>query len=178
MINECIKYDKNTIDNYRFLMTYSTLFWIKISNGFISITILSKKFIEKERNARYNKIGGSQEIKSMVQGHIQNVSIHYIHVIDKKLKSCDGFGRPKKVIDLRTLTSDYYYYYIKHYYSKSTEEFVEKLMKSDAVHNNTLSNKMYKIKRYFRYNSITKQKLDLIQNKTKLDLSFFRSKIH
>ena len=90
---------------------------------------VQERFTEKEFRARIMKSGGSQQIKSIVRGHNPNVNIHCIHVIDKILKSCDGFGRRQRVIDIRTLRSDYEFYYIKHYYSKSTEEFVDKILR-------------------------------------------------
>ena len=137
-----------------------------------------ERFTEKEPNARNRKIGGSQEIKSMVRGHNPNLHLHCIHVIDKNLKSCDGFGRKKKVVDLRTLQSDYEYYYLRHFYSKSTEEFIEKIMKSDVVHAQSKVTQMNKIKRYFTYSKVTKEKLDLIEKRTGLNLSSYRKRIN
>ena len=138
---------------------------------------VQERFTEKELRARIMKSGGSQEIKSMIRGHNPNVNIHCIHVIDKKLKNCDGFGRRQRVIDLRTLRSDYKFYYIKHYYSKSTEEFIDKVLRKSAVHNFTVALQMLKVKRYFKYSKVTKEKLDFIENRTKLDLSSLRYRI-
>ena len=136
-----------------------------------------ERFTEKEPNARRNKRGGSQEIKTMIRGNNSNVKITCIHVIDKNIQSCDGFGNKKKVVDLRTLNSDYEYYYLRHYYSKSTEEFIEKINRTDAVHDNTQRVQMNKIKRYFTYSTVTKEKLDLIEKRTNLDLSSFRYRV-
>ena len=133
-----------------------------------------ERFTEKEPNARRYKTGGSQEIKSMVRGHIHDINIHCIHVIDKTLKVCDGFGNKKQVIDLRTLSSDYEYYYLRHFYSKSTEEFIEKIMKTDAVHAQSVTTQMNKISRYFTYSEVTNAKLNLIEKRTGLDLSRYR----
>ncbi len=133
-----------------------------------------ERFTEKEPNARKSKSGGAQEIKSMIRGKNPKVNVHCIHVIDRTLKVCDGFGNRKQVVDLRTLRSDYEYYYLRHYYSKSTEEFIEKIMKTDAVHAQSQGTQLFKIKRYFTYNVVTKAKLDLIENRTGLDLSGYR----
>ena len=136
-----------------------------------------ERFTEKEPNARKYKSGGSQEIKSIIRGKNPNVNVHCIHVIDKNLKVCDGFGNRKQVVDLRTLHSDYEYYYLRHFYSKSTEEFIDKIMRTDAVHAQNLGTQLYKIKRYFTYSTVTKEKLDLIENRTGLDLSSYRYRV-
>ena len=138
---------------------------------------VKERFTEKEERARRFKIGRSQEIKSIIRGHNPNVSIHCIHVIDEKLRSCDGFGRRKRVNGLRTVISDYEFYYIKHYYSKSTEEFVDKILRKDACHNFTVGNQMQKVRRYFTYSEVTEEKLDFIENRTKLNLSSLRYRI-
>ena len=138
---------------------------------------LQERFTEKEPNARKMKYGGKQQIKSIVRGHIPNINIHCIHVLDSKLRSCDGFGNRKKVIDIFTMVSDYTNYYIKHYFSKSLEEFVEKIMKTDAYHKLTKEVQLMKIEKYFTYNEITNMKLDYIENRTNLNLSEYRKRI-
>lgn len=138
---------------------------------------LEERFTEKEPNARNNTTGGQQEIKSIVRGHRGSINIHCIHVIDRSLKSCDGFGKRQYVDGITTPISDYEYYYLKHFYSKSTEEFVEKIMRSDAFYRKGEDKRLFKIRRYFAYNEITKEKLDFIEKKTKLNLSEFRNRI-
>ena len=138
---------------------------------------VQERFTEKEFRAQFSKFGDRQEIKSMIRGHNPNVNIHCIHVIDKHLKSCNGFGIRKKVIGLSTLISDYKFYYIKHYYSKSTEEFIDKILRKSAVHNFTVARQMAKVKRYFKYSHVTKEKLDFIENRTKLNLSSLRYRV-
>jgi hypothetical protein len=138
---------------------------------------VQERFTEKEERARKFKNGGSQEIKSLIRGHNPNVNIHCIHVIDEKLRSCNGFGIRKRVNGLRTVKSDYEFYYIKHYYSKSTEEFIDKILRKDACHNYTVAVQMQKVRRYFRYSEVTEEKLNFIENRTKLNLSSLRYRI-
>lgn len=94
--------------------------------------------------------------------------------MNKNLKACNGFGVPQKYINIVTNISDYEYYYIDHYYCKSTEEFINKLKRGDIVHKD---NRMDRIKTYFSQNLITKEKIDLIENRTGLNLSIFRNLI-
>ena len=129
------------------------------------------RFTEKEPNARKSKSGGQQEIKSIVRGNIENINIHCIYAIDSSLYNCDGFGEKKPVKHIITLQPDYENYYIKHYYSKSTEEFIDKIMRTDAYYKDAVGITNFKIHRYFSYSKVTKEKLDLIENRTNLNLS-------
>ena len=103
---------------------------------------------------------GSRLIKSILKGNI-DTKIKTIHELTHKLIGCDGFGKIRKSQGMRANKTDHYYYYIDHYWSKSTEEFVNKLIKGDAVLGyNTYQNNMGRIKMYFKYNKITKEKID------------------
>ena len=72
------------------------------------------------------------------------------------------------------LQPDYFYYYLDHYYSKSTEEFINKINKGDAVFSHSKNRKMHRIWKYYQQNNLTKQKIEMIENRTKLDLSRYK----
>ena len=95
-----------------------------------------------------------------------------MHTINHKLKSCDGFGNPKKIDHIINRPDDFYNYYIAHYYCKSTEEFINKINKEDTLYGN--KSKIPRIKTYFLYNKITKEKIDLIESGTGFNLSEYR----
>ena len=132
---------------------------------------LKERFNEREKKARNNSIGNWNGIKSILRGHIPNIKINCVHTLNHKLKSCDPFGNPKKIDGIITKNADFKYYYIDHYYSKSTEEFINKINKGDALF---VDNRMERIRTYFAYNQITKQKIDLMEKKTGLNLSQIR----
>lgn len=136
---------------------------------------LAERFIERQPSARGVKSGGSQGIKSIVRGYKKNVRINDVHILSKKFKLCDGFGNRAKIKGIITTKSDFEYHYINHYYCKSTEEFINKIMKTDAVFKNPPI--IDKIKTYLGYNKITKEKIDLIENRTKINLTQYRSQI-
>jgi len=122
-----------------------------------------------------SKIGGIKlEIKFILRGHIKNVVINNIHRCNNWLKSCNGFGHIKAYDLIYSTEPDYNYYYIDHFYSKSTIEFIDKMNRGDAIHN-TVKNKMFRINKYFAQSNITKEKIDLIENKTGLNLSMYRN---
>ena len=129
---------------------------------------LKIRFPEREKRARGVKKGSRIGIKSILKGKIPNIKIECVHTLNHKLKSCDGFGNPKEVEGIITRDADFYYYYIDHYYCKSTEEFINKINRGDVLHKK--KNIMQRINTYFSYNKITKEKIDLIEKGTGLDL--------
>jgi len=134
---------------------------------------LAERFPEKEKKWKDIKIGGTEGIKSILKGNI-NIKIYDTHILNSKLISCDGFGKIKEIQNIVTNESDHYYNYIDHYYTKSTEEFINKLMRGDVIHLNLTWINLQKIDVYFSLSDITIEKINYIENKTKLDLSKFR----
>ena len=130
---------------------------------------LLKRFTDKDPYTNKRKINKYSNGKSILRGHIPNIKITNFHCISNTLRTCDGFG-----IERKFLKPDYKYYFFKHYYCKSTEEFIEKLCKGDVY---KTSNKK-KIKFYFDYNKITLEKLDYIERKSGENLSYYRNKLN
>ena len=126
---------------------------------------------------KYKKGGYRLEIKSILRGHIPNIEITNNHLLSTDLHNCNGYGNKNRYY-YKTYSNqnDYKNYYIDHYYSKSTEEFIEKLNKGDA-YLDTLKYVMQRVDKYFTQSEITKEKIDFIENKTGLNLSLYRSKV-
>ena len=121
-------------------------------------------------------LGGSNVVKSILKGNF-NIKINDVHVLNKNVTGCNGFGEISKIQGMKTNKTDHYYY-IDHYWSKSTEEFVNKLMKGDVIHGyNNKQNNSNRIKMYFSYNNITEEKINYIESRTKYNLSGYRMKI-
>ena len=110
-----------------------------------------------------------------MKGKIPNIKIECVHTLNHKLKTCDGFGNPKKIEGIITKPADFKYYYIDHYYCKSTEEFINKINRGDVLWG--IKNMMQRIKTYFAYNEITSKKIDILENGTGLNLSEIRKLI-
>ena len=124
-----------------------------------------------------SKLGGRLlEMKTIIRGHIHGVFIVSNHLGDLTLKSCNNSGKHEKLTDISTYYSDQKYYYIDHYYSKSTEEFISKITKGDALIID--KNYIYKrIDKYFNQNELTKEKLELIEQKAHVKLDKYRKQI-
>ena len=116
--------------------------------------------------------------KSIIKGNIKNIRITSTHVLDKKLKICDGFGHlfiPKKFY---CIVPDFKFNYIEHYQYKSTEEFVEKLkLKGDCLFENNFKRKLKKILEYFRFNRITSKKINYISKNTGMNLTYIKENL-
>ena len=134
---------------------------------------LYTRFTENYKNEKFC-IG-----KTIIRGRIENLKIISLHLLDKNIGRCNGFG---KIIKIKKKTTscevpDYKYFYIDHFYSKSTEEFINKINKGDAAYYQNIQNKYIRIKFYFRFNKITKEKMNFIIKKTNLNFSILMNKL-
>lgn len=129
---------------------------------------LLERFIEKDPYAKKRYINRHSNGKSILRGHIPNIHISNFHCISDQLKICDGFGKINNSIQ-----KDFKYYYFKHYFCKSTEEFIDKLKKGDVYKGTIFS----KINRYFSYNIITYKKINYIEKELGVNLSNYKKKI-
>ena len=138
---------------------------------------LHERFPEREKKAQGKKKGKDQGVKSILRGNI-STKVYDVHILNKNLTGCDGFGNIKSILGISTDISDFNYYYIDHYYSKSTEEFIQKLMRGSAVHGFDIEHKLKRIDVYFTINDINTKKIDYIEKETNLNLSKFRNQIN
>lgn len=116
--------------------------------------------------------------KSIVRGNISNFHSYSTHSLDLKIPKCNGFGNMIKLERIRYCTKpDFKYHYINHYQYKSTEEFINKIQKGDCLSGDGTEYKLQKIRRYFYVNQINIEKINLIQNKTGLNISYYYKKI-
>ena len=115
---------------------------------------LAQRFTEIYKNKNY--CNG----KTIIRGNIKNIKMETTHLLDRKIGRCNGFGKKFKSKGIFCLLPDYKYYYIDHYYSKSTEEFINKINKGDAIFGK--KNKYTRINIYFKFNKITYEKIKYI----------------
>ena len=80
---------------------------------------LHLRFKRKEQNILKNNY--YPQIKSILKGHIPNLSIGCLHNLASGLISCDGFGHKSNLVGIQNLNPDFKSYYINHYYGKSLE---------------------------------------------------------
>ena len=136
---------------------------------------LHKRFpqIQQTKN---NYIGTG---KSILRGGILKIKIYDPHLIDRNIESCNGFGQKIRFINngFYMKNIDFEYYYIDHYYSKSLEEFIEKLNRGDACFQKEKAFIYHKINRYFKFNKITIEKIKYLEKKVGVNLSIYKKRI-
>ena len=116
--------------------------------------------------------------KSIIKGNIEGIRMQNSHTLDKRLKRCDGFGNKYNSSGKKCGIPDSNYYYIDHFYSKSTEEFIKKIIKGDCGFG---INKKYRYPRiylYFKFNKLTKEKFNYIFNKVDLNISSLKKRYY
>ena len=125
-------------------------------------------------------------VKSIMRGHNKkHIKFATTHWINRKLKKgCNVFGKyihptfrcrlGKYIIN----KPENRLYYIDHYCFKSTEEYINKIKKGDGEFGFNRRVKKHKINLYFGYNNITLEKINYIENKTRLNLTRFRLKLN
>ena len=137
---------------------------------------LVKRFPKK---VSFNKKSGIKlEIKFILRGHIPNIHIDNVHRGNYKNKNCNGFGNINKFKVIYTTEPDYKYFYIDHYYSKSTEEFINKINKKPSPIYNNIGFLYERINKYLSENEISLEKIEMIENGTGLNLSKYKKNIN
>ena len=128
--------------------------------------LLSRRFTETFKRANFC-IG-----KTIIRGNIENLEFHSAHSLDFNIGRCNGFGKIIKLkINRYCKVPDYKYFYIDHYYSKSTEEFINKINRGSGTRGQNIKKKYGRIQNYFIFNKITEEKINLIIEKTYLNIS-------
>ena len=107
--------------------------------------------------------------KSIIRGSLNITWQHFPHFI-KNQPICRPDG---KIIKDPFSPPQYSIAYIKHFTTKSTEEFADRLIRGTVFSNNTSSDE-YKIERlkiyYFFFNKINTTKIEVLEKKLKLNL--------
>jgi hypothetical protein len=112
------------------------------------------------------------EVKFILKGHIHKIVIDNIHTCNGNITNCNGFGHKNKINLIYSTEPDKEYYYIDHFYSKSTEEFINKLLKDNACY--VPENFDFeRINKYFNQSNITKEKIELYDYQPLFKLNFF-----
>ena len=141
--------------------------WVHMSDNnkiYYENKSLAERFPEIGKNVNRYKFNKICFVKTIIRGHLKNINITHNHFLSKKLKACNGFGRMNKNKGILSLRPDYEYNYIKHYYSKSAQEFVEKINRGDLLRGNEIEIIEWAIEKFFYINEITKEKIEYIQS--------------
>ena len=140
--------------------------WVHMSdnnNYFYENKPLIERFPLKGKNIRKNKRNKICYVKTIIRGHLKNITITDNHLLSETVKSCNGFGKKSRLKNITTLNPDYQYYYIKHYYGKTVQEFVDKIKRGDLIRGNSSKTIEWAIEKFFYINKITSKKIKYIK---------------
>ena len=126
---------------------------------------LNERFPIKGKNVVKNKYNKICFVKTIIRGHLKKLNITDNHLLSKKIRACNGFGKKSPIKGIRSVKPDYVYYYIKHYYGKSVQEFVEKIKRGDLLRGNPKEVVEWAFEKFFYINEITDKKIKYIQSK-------------
>ena len=121
-----------------------------------------------------NQKGKYNYVKSIIRGHIPNVKIESPYSLINNINGCNGRGQEVELNSFRIEEQDFENYYIDHYFSKSLDEFIEKLKRGDANMGKDNNSIKEIFRNYFEYNKMTKEKIEYIEKGTGLDLSEYK----
>ena len=140
--------------------------WVHMSDNnqiFYENKPLNERFPERGKNIVKNQFNKICFVKTIIRGHLKNITINQNHVLSRNISGCDGFGQKSKVEGIMSPNPDYKYNYIKHYYGKSVQEFVEKMNRGDLLRGNDKRIIEWAIEKFFYINKITWEKIRYIQ---------------
>ena len=126
---------------------------------------LNERFPTKGKNIKKHQYNKICFVKTMIRGHLKNINITHNHLLSTKVKACNGFGKKSKLKKILSANPDYEFYYIKHYYSKTVQEFIEKINRGDLMRGNEKKVIDWAIEKFFLINEITSTKIDYIRKK-------------
>ena len=156
-------YDYKNIINWKYYGDNNNIFYESkpLKQRFIEPVYSPKKY--KKKKYIY------AAAKSIIRGGLNITWKHFPHFLQKTI-----ICRPNGKIIKNPLSSpDYSFAYIKHYATKSTEEFADKLLKGEVNIKNSLSKSYWRDKinnYYFLFNKKNKEKIDLFEKKLKINL--------
>ena len=133
----------------------------------------------KDRFPKINWKSKMYTVKTIIRGNLKRVKFKTTHWLNRNLIGCNFLGKfikpSKKVKIVQDFNKSFYkFYYIDHYSFKSTEEYINKINKGDGIFGFNKKNQYHKIDLYFKYNKITKEKIDFIESKTGLNLTKYK----
>jgi len=140
--------------------------WVHMSDNnylFYEDKPLHIRFTEIGKNVNKKKYNRICFVKTIIKGHLKNINITHNHLLNKNLTACDGFGKKSKVNKIESLNPDYEHNFIRHYYSKTVQEFIDKINRGDLLRGNNKKIIEWSIEKFFLINKITIEKIKYIQ---------------
>ena len=131
---------------------------------------LQKRFPQIENKPKNKTYLPHNYIKTIIRGDLKDIKINNMYKLVKTIKGCNAYGETIKLKDIYMEKQDFTNYYIDKYFSKSVDEFIDKLNAGDMLKEDDKSFKINTFDNYFGFNDMTIEKIKYIEKKTKLNL--------
>ena len=133
-------------------------------------TSLQKRFPQIENKPIDKAYLPHNYVKTIIRGNLKDIKINNMYKLVKTIDGCNGYGEKVILKDLYMEKQDFSNYYIDKYFSKSVDEFIDKLNADDMLMENDKTAKINLFDNYFGFNDMSIEKIKYIQKKTKLNL--------
>ena len=161
----------NYIYNKRFQKCQSIILSSKICDDNNLERYDSRPLNERFKNCQKRQI----QVKSIVRGKIQKQFFPSAHIVAFNLNYfCDSNGKrifPKSLTKYDFSNNNEYFAYIKHFYAKTAEEFCVKLKRGGGDDVKINANLKKGLKYFFVINNITKNKIKILEECTKVNIT-------
>ena len=117
-------------------------------------------------------------VKSILRGNLGNITINNKYTATEEIKGCNAYGEYPEMENSTMIKQDFENYYIDYYFSKSVDEFIDKLNDRDMLMGKKKAWKMEAFDNYFGFNKMNISKIEYIENKTELNLSLYKNKLN
>ena len=137
----------------------------------------NKSLFERFPNSTLNFKREMGITKMIIRGNLINITINDPHSIINE-HQCNSIGKIINKYDYTNFEEFYNdNYYYDHFPFKSSEEYLDKLKRGDAVYGERNSFSVETFSLYFSVNKITEAKLVYFETRTGINLTFYRNKL-
>lgn len=137
----------------------------------------NKSLFERFPNSTLNFNRKMGITKMIIRGNLNDININNPHLINND-HQCNSEGKTINEYNYSNF-NDFYNknYYYDHFHFKSSEEYLDKLKRGDAVNGKRKNFVVKTFSLYFSVNKITEAKLDYFEKRTGINLTVYRNKL-
>ena len=114
-------------------------------------------------------------VKSLLRGNLGNITITNKYIATEGIKGCNGYGEYPEMENSTMIKQDFENYYIDYYFSKSLDEFFDKLKDRDMLNGKKKAYKYEVFEIYCGFNKMNISKIEYIEKKTELNLTIYKN---
>ena len=114
-------------------------------------------------------------VKSLLRGNLGNLTFTNKYTATEEIRGCNAYGEFPEMENSTMIKQDFENYYIDLYFSKSVDEFIDRLKDRDMLNGLKKAYKYEVFENYFGFNKMNISKIEYIENKTELNLTIYKN---